>query len=63
MIESRPLLQSLKDLFFLHNWEPQLPMTVKTDDVTSGSRDLQLDPHERLGVVQHLRDEWVDSYS
>ena len=31
----------------------KLPLTIKTDDVTSGTRDV--DPHGWLGVVHGLR--------
>ena len=34
---------------FLHKWDHKVAMTVKTDDLTSGSRDL--DPQERLGAA------------
>ena len=40
----------LKDLFTLHKLAKKLSLTVKTDDVTKGRKDLDL--HGRLRVVQ-----------
>ena len=40
----------LKDLFTLHKLAKKNVLTVKTDDVTMGRKDL--DPHGRLRAVQ-----------
>ena len=42
----------LKDLFTLHkfSWRTKLSFTIKTDDVTSGRRDV--DPHGQLWAAQ-----------
>ena len=45
----------LKDLFTLHKLV--LSLTIKTDDVTKGRKDL--DPHGQLRAVQGFRGEWV----
>ena len=42
----------LKDLFTLHKLAAKLSLTVKTDDVTKGGKDV--DPHGRF------RGEWVN---
>ena len=46
----------LKDLFALHKLAYKLVVDRKTNDVTSGRRDV--DPHGRLG---QLRGEWANS--
>ena len=40
----------LKDLFTLHKLAHKLSLTVKTDDVTKGRKDV--DPHGRLEAFQ-----------
>ena len=45
----------LKDLFTLHKLAKKVVLTVKTDDVTKGRKDL--DPHGRLRAG-----EWVKQY-